>query len=78
MATLTVRRVEESTHEELKARARMNARSVEAEVRAILDDATRSRTDWIERQLETHRRMVEEHGYMGDSVALIRAVRDEE
>lgn len=39
MATLTIRRLSERTHALLRARAAEHGRSVEAEVRAILDDA---------------------------------------
>ena len=37
MSTLTIRNVSETTHFLLKARAKSNRRSTEAEVRAILD-----------------------------------------
>jgi antitoxin FitA len=39
MATLTIRQVNDRTHAGLRQRAAMNGRSVEAEVRAILDAA---------------------------------------
>lgn len=39
MATLTMRRLDERTHARLRARAAKQGRSVEAEVRAILDAA---------------------------------------
>lgn len=41
MATLTIRRLDDATHDALRRRAAANGRSVEAEVRAILDMATR-------------------------------------
>ena len=37
MSTLTIRNVSDNTHYLLKARAKSNGRSTEAEVRAILD-----------------------------------------
>ena len=39
MATLTIRQVDERTHARLRERAAKNERSVEAEVRAMLDAA---------------------------------------
>ena len=41
MAAVTIRNIPPETHRALKARARANARSTEAEIRAILDAATR-------------------------------------
>jgi len=37
MATLTIRQLDDQTHARLRARAARHSRSVEAEVRAILD-----------------------------------------
>jgi plasmid stability protein len=42
MATLTVRNLPDPTHRALKARARAAGRSMEAEARLILDQATRA------------------------------------
>lgn len=39
MSTLTIRKVPETTHAKLRERAARNGRSVEAEVRSILDNA---------------------------------------
>jgi plasmid stability protein len=39
MATLTIRRLDATTHELLRGRAARHGRSVEAEVRAILSEA---------------------------------------
>lgn len=41
MSTLTIRNLDSATHQGLRLRAAAHGRSVEAEVRAILDDATR-------------------------------------
>lgn len=38
MATLTIRQLDDATHAALRVRAAENGRSVEAEVRAILDE----------------------------------------
>jgi plasmid stability protein len=40
MATLTIRQLDEQTHARLRERAARHGRSVEAEVRAILDATT--------------------------------------
>ncbi|QOR69339.1 Arc family DNA-binding protein [Ruania alkalisoli] len=50
MATVTVRNLPEHTRRALKARAAQHDRSMEAEIRAILEDAVAERTfivDWI-------------------------------
>ncbi|MDO5066408.1 MAG: toxin-antitoxin system antitoxin subunit [Propionibacteriaceae bacterium] len=39
MATLTIRQLDDHTHARLRSRATQHGRSVEAEVRAILDSA---------------------------------------
>jgi len=41
MAAITVRKLSEETHRALKARAARHGRSAEAEVRSILEEATR-------------------------------------
>ncbi|MGJ4993046.1 FitA-like ribbon-helix-helix domain-containing protein [Bradyrhizobium sp. HKCCYLR20261] len=40
MTTITVRDLSDEIHRALKLRATQNARSIEAEIRAILDEAT--------------------------------------
>jgi antitoxin FitA len=40
MAAITIRRLSDQTHERLKARAARAGRSTEAEIRAILEEAT--------------------------------------
>lgn len=42
MATLTVRKLDDATYARLGERARRNRRSLEAEVRAILEEKTRA------------------------------------
>lgn len=47
MPTLTIRNVPDRVHQALRRRAAENARSVEAEVRALLEAASTSRiSDW--------------------------------
>lgn len=47
MATLTIRNVPEGVHAALRRRAAENARSVEAEVRALLESAASApKEDW--------------------------------
>ena len=45
MSAITVRNLDPSTHRALKARARAHARSTEAEVRAILNDVVKSKSE---------------------------------
>lgn len=45
MATVTIRNLSEATHRLLKARAKRNGRSLEAEVRQILRDAVAPRPE---------------------------------
>ena len=52
MATLTIRGLPEETKRALKARAASNDRSMEAEVRAILQSAVEPRDDFVMRWLE--------------------------
>lgn len=47
MATLTIRNLPEPVRRSLKERAAAHNRSMEAEVRAILEDATATRPDFI-------------------------------
>lgn len=55
MATLTIRNVGQTTHARLRERAARNGRSVEAEVRDILDAAVEAPTQNI--LLELHERL---------------------
>lgn len=47
MATLTIKNVPEATRRALKARAAAHNRSMEAEVRATLEDAVATHADFI-------------------------------
>lgn len=75
MATLTIRKLDEAVHERLRARALANNRSLEAEVRHLLEESTREKLD-LARELESfHRQMVAKHGLLPDSTELIRELR---
>lgn len=74
MPQLTVRNIDATVYARLKDRARINHRSLEAEVRAILDRYTRpDRSAVVKRADEFRRRLVGR--YTGDVTAEIRADR---
>jgi plasmid stability protein len=81
MATLTIDSLDDGVYERLKDRARCNNRSVEAEVRDLLeaqvDDEERTKVV-IARIAAFRERMKMKYGVQSDSVDLIRAIRDEE
>ncbi|MCH7931459.1 MAG: hypothetical protein IH906_04520 [Proteobacteria bacterium] len=75
MPQLTVRNVDADVYARLKDRARINHRSLEAEVRAILDQYTHpDRSAVVKRANEFRQRLVGR--YTGDATAEIRADRD--
>ena len=75
MPQLTVRNIDEQVYRRLKDRARINRRSLEAEVRTILDQAALpDRTEVVKRANEFRQRLVGR--YIGDATAEIRADRD--
>ncbi len=75
MPQLTVRNVDADVYARLKDRARINHRSLEAEVRAILDQHTHpDRSAVVKRANEFRQRLVGR--YTGDATADIRADRD--
>ncbi len=75
MPQLTVRNVDEQVYQRLKDRARINRRSLEAEVRAILDQAALpDRTEVVRRATEMRARRGDR--YHGDATAEIRKDRD--
>jgi antitoxin FitA len=78
MPDMLIRNLEPATVEELRARAKRNHRSVAAEAKAILEDATRSRTEAFERLIKLSDKMLAEtHGkWTGDSTELIREDRE--
>ncbi|WP_246957391.1 toxin-antitoxin system antitoxin subunit [Brachybacterium sp. Marseille-Q7125] len=65
MGTLTIRNVDEPTHDLLRARAARNGRSVEAEVRTILSDTVNAPQQNL--LLQLHELLLEELGTAPDS-----------
>jgi len=83
MATLTIRQLDDTVYDHLKTRARANNRSVEAEVRTILERTTIERPKRSKGQIISDLRafqdgMIAKHGYLPDSTEIIRQMRDEE
>jgi plasmid stability protein len=78
MATLTIRQLDDAVYEQLKRDAKANHRSIEAEARYRLALPRTERRDH-EPLAERFRkiRVTPGPGYEG-SVALVRAIRDEE
>lgn len=75
MAQMTVRNIDDGCMKRLKERARLNKRSLEAEVRDILEKAARpGREEFFEWSREFRNRL--RHRYTGDSTAEIRQDRD--
>ncbi len=78
MATLTIRNIGDATARKLKSRARKNKRSLEAEVRVILDEAANpasSRDFW--KAAERVRAMTPPRRRRDDSTKIIRQYRDQ-
>lgn len=79
MATLTIRKLDDAAYERLKTRAKANKRSLEAEARTLIEEASGDPSDIVAMLRESHERYVAEHGYWdGDSTDLIRKIREEE
>ncbi|MHA6721857.1 FitA-like ribbon-helix-helix domain-containing protein [Sphingomonas sp. RS2018] len=78
MATLTIRQLDDAVYARLKAKALANHRSLEAEVRMMLTEQVETGTTIVDRLRRHQTEMVERHGYLPDSVALIRQIREEE
>jgi plasmid stability protein len=90
MATLTINRLDDGVYKRLRDRARANNRTVEAEARELLEaQAQVDSESEIDREKEMRAtiadifafsaRMKEKYGVQQtDSVATIRAIRDEE
>jgi plasmid stability protein len=75
MAQIIVRNLDDAVVDRLKARARTNDRSLEAEVRLILEQS--SRVDTVQaRQIVMERRKKLQGREFVDSVELIREDRD--
>lgn len=78
MATLTIRQLDDAAYDRLKARARANNRSLEAEARTLIEERTRTMTDFFESVEEFQRRFAAKHEMVPDSLTLLREMRDEE
>ena len=75
MRQLTIRKIGEEVYQHLKERAHANRRSLEAEVRAILDEAARpDRSEVVGRAAAMRARLAGR--YRGDATAAIREDRD--
>lgn len=77
MAQLLVRNLEEDTVQQLKARAKENHRSLQAEVQLILENAAKVKSSGFwERAKQTRMKIQARDGVISDSSADIRADRD--
>ena len=79
MATLTVRKLADTTYENLGKRAKANNRSLEAEVREILDRESKAFDikGWVAELREFRKEHAIKPRLGEDSVSMVRAVRDE-
>ncbi len=75
MAQILVRNLDESVIERLKARARNNGRSLEAEVRQILEQSAKVDMATSRRRIMEIRKKMEGRSFI-DSVELIREDRE--
>jgi plasmid stability protein len=75
MAQLLVRDLSDEVVEKLKARARENRRSLQAEVKLVLEQATRFDRATALKRIEEVRKMLAGRP-MSDSAELIRELRD--
>lgn len=78
MTEVRVRNLEEWVVQALRARARGKGRSLEAELREVLqEEAMRSRLDFARKAEERMGWLQAKYGMMPDSTPLIRESRDE-
>ncbi len=75
MRQLTIRNVDEKVYQRLKERARISRRSLEAEVRVILDQAVLPDRSEVSRRAAAMRARLAGR-YTGDATAVIREDRD--
>ena len=75
MRRLTIRMIDEKVYQRLKERARLSGRSLEAEVRAILDQAVLPDRSEVSRRAAAMRARLAGR-YSGDATAAIRERRD--
>jgi plasmid stability protein len=80
MATLTIRRLDDGVYERLRARARSNKRSLEAEARDILTEQVQAPDvdAIIDELIAFHERMAVKHGTWPDSKPMLREMRETE
>ena len=78
MANLTIRNLDDDVVEELKARAKANHRSLEAELRAILSNEAqqRARMEAFRKEAERIAAMTPKGVKQTDSTKIIREFRD--
>lgn len=75
MRRMTIRNIDETVYRRLHQRARLNQRSLEAEVRVILDEACKPDREDVARRARDLRARVKGR-YTGDATADIRADRE--
>ena len=75
LAQMTIRNIDDTVYARLKARAKVNGRSLEGEVRHILDRAARGDRSALARRAALVRARLGGR-YSGDAAADIRADRD--
>jgi plasmid stability protein len=78
MATLSIRKLDDALYDRLGLRAKRNNRSLEAEVREILNNAVPGLDELSGDLRAFHQKMRDRYGELPDSTPLIRAMRDEE
>jgi plasmid stability protein len=78
MATLSIRKLDDALYDRLGIRAKRNNRSLEAEVRDILNEAVPGLDELNADIRSFHKKMRDRFGELPDSTPLIRAMRDEE
>ncbi len=78
MPTLTIRRLDDKVYARLQAQARANNRSMEAEVRVIIEGGLPEPYDVVERLRAFHDEMKAKHGLLPDSTQMIREMRESE
>lgn len=78
MATLTIRQLDDAVYDRLKAQARANKRSLEAEARHVLGERVRDIGEIVADLRTFNTRMRAKHGALPDSTDLIRQMRDDE
>jgi len=75
MAQMTIRNLDDAAYARLKAQAKRNHRSLEAEARAILENAATVDLDELRERIRARRERMAAY-YTGDVTADIREERD--